>query len=179
MYSVSFSHIPVIFNLPPGRNPSAKTWSDQLSSYILNPIQRKFQIQGVPKKVGFTAFITSSKSHFFLGHLVVKGGIVGNFKIRGKCAALKCRGELGWRAGTSHNNESLILNILNSINMNYCSVDLDHTSNCSVFYHFIALWLVSSSCKDLCNFLLPSCKFIISMKEDVMLVLMIIMLSVK
>ena len=28
-------------------------------------IQRKFQIQGVPKKVGFTAFITSSKSHFF------------------------------------------------------------------------------------------------------------------
>ena len=28
-------------------------------------------IQGVPpKKVGFTATITSSKSHFFLGHLV-------------------------------------------------------------------------------------------------------------
>ena len=28
-------------------------------------------LQGVPKKVGFTATITSSKSHFFMGHLVV------------------------------------------------------------------------------------------------------------
>ena len=28
-------------------------------------------VQGVPKKVGFTATIISSKSHFFGGHLVV------------------------------------------------------------------------------------------------------------
>ena len=28
-------------------------------------------LQGVPKKVGFTTCNSSSKSHFFLGHLVV------------------------------------------------------------------------------------------------------------
>ena len=31
-----------------------------------------FDLQGIPKKGGFTATITSSKSHSFLGHLVVR-----------------------------------------------------------------------------------------------------------
>ena len=49
------------------------SWKDPAINKRSEPILLK--LQGVPKKVGFTTCNSSSKSHFFLGHLVDYGWI--------------------------------------------------------------------------------------------------------